>query len=141
MPVSTENLPGTSKAARQPRPWIAISVVIVLPVIALTLVSRLAQNGPRITLSTCLKDAMFLREGAPVFLAGSQIGYVAATTQDRNCPAKATLVMTDPAVEIPSDSTVSLTLSKLTGETEMVIDRSRASGPKIENGGVLQSTH
>jgi ABC-type transporter Mla subunit MlaD len=140
MPASTGNLQTAPKSPRRPRPWIAISVVIVLPVIGLTVVSRLAQNGPRMTISTCLEDAMFLREGAPVLLTGTQIGYVAATTQDRTCPAKATLVLTDPEVTIPSDSIVSLTLSKVTGETEMVIDRSRAFGPKIENGGVLRST-
>jgi hypothetical protein len=35
---------------------------------------------------------------------------------------------------------MSLALSHVTGETEMVIDRSHASGAEIENGGVLRST-
>ena len=136
-----------SKAERKPRPWIAISVVIVLPVIGLILVSRLAQNGPRLTFSTCMQDAMFLREGAPVKLGETQIGYVAATTQDRSCPAKGTIVITDPDVRIPADSTTSLTLSKVTGETEMVINLNPSSkatsetATEIRNGGVLRSTH
>jgi ABC-type transporter Mla subunit MlaD len=140
MPASPENTNAAPQAKRKPRPWVVISVVIVLPVIGLTLVSRLAQNGPRVTITTCLQGAMFLREGAPVRLAGTQIGYVAATTQDRSCPAKATIVLTDPDIKIPRDSTMSLALSQLTGETEMVIDRSHASGAKIENGDVLRST-
>jgi ABC-type transporter Mla subunit MlaD len=140
MPPSPEGTNAAPQVKRKSRPWVAISVVIVLPVIGLTLVSRLAQNGPRVTITTCLQDAMFLREGAPVRLAGTQIGYVAATTQDRSCPAKATIVLTDPDIQIPRDSTMSLALSQVTGETEMVIDRSHASGAKIENGGVLRST-
>ena len=140
MPASPENTNTAPQVTRKPRPWVVISVVIVLPVIGLTLVSRLAQNGPRVTITTCLQDAMFLREGAPVRLAGTQIGYVAATTQDRSCPAKATIVLTDPDIRIPRDSTMSLALSQVTGETEMVVDRSHASGAEIENGGVLRST-
>jgi ABC-type transporter Mla subunit MlaD len=140
MPDSPENAKPAPQLERKPRSWVAISVVIVLPVIGLTLVSRLARNGPRVTITTCLQDAMFLREGAPVRLAGIQIGYVAATTQDRACPAKATLVLTDPDAKIPRDSTTSLALSPVTGETEMVIDRSHTAGAEIENGGVLRST-
>jgi ABC-type transporter Mla subunit MlaD len=140
MPASPRNANAAPQVKRKTRPWVVISVVIVLPVIGLTLVSRLAQNGPRITITTCLQDAMFLREGAPVRLAGTQIGYVAATTQDRSCPAKATIVLTDPDIKIPRDSTMSLALSQVTGETEMVIDRSHASGAEVENGGVLRST-
>jgi ABC-type transporter Mla subunit MlaD len=141
MPVSPESIKAAPQVRRKPRPWVAISVVLVLPVICLTLVSRLAQHGPRVTITTCLQDAMFLREGAPVLLAGTQIGYVAATTQDRSCPAKATIVLTDPDTKVPRDSTTSLALSQVTGETEMVIDRSHTSGTEIENGGVLRSTH
>jgi ABC-type transporter Mla subunit MlaD len=140
MPASPENTKAAPQVKRKPRPWITISVIIVLPVIGLTLASRLAQNGPRVTITTCLQDAMFLREGAPVLWAGTQIGCVAATTQDHRCPAKATFVLTDPDIKIPRDSTMSLALSHVTGETEMVIDRSHASGAEIENGSVLRST-
>ncbi|HZR56452.1 MAG TPA: MlaD family protein [Terriglobales bacterium] len=132
-----------SQGQRKSRPWIAITAIIIFPVIGLTLVSRLAQNGPRTTFSTCLQDAMFLREGAPVFLSGNQIGYVAATTKDQNCPARATAVITDSEAKIPVDSTTSLTLSKVTGETEMVINMGRTpeTTAKLKNGGVLHSTH
>jgi ABC-type transporter Mla subunit MlaD len=140
MPASPTNTNAAPQVNRKTRPWVVISVVIVLPVIGLTLASRLAHNGPRITITTCLQDAMFLREGAPVRLAGLQIGYVAATTQDRSCPAKATIVLTDPDIKIPRDSTMSLAQSQVTGETEMVIDRSHASGAEVENGGALRST-
>jgi ABC-type transporter Mla subunit MlaD len=146
MPTSSQ-ISVPLKDQRKSRPWIAITVVIILPIIGLTLLSRLAQNGPRLTFSTCMQDAMFLREGAPVLLAGTQIGYVAATTQDRSCPAKATIVVTDPDAKIPADSTTSLTLSKVTGETEMVINTDRSPGTasetsgKIKNGGVLRSIH
>jgi ABC-type transporter Mla subunit MlaD len=146
MPTSSQ-ISVPLKDQRKSRPWIAITVVIVLPILGLTLLSRLAQNGPRLTFSTCMQDAMFLREGAPVLLAGIQIGYIAATTQDRSCPAKATIVITDPDAKIPSDSTTSLTLSKVTGETEMVINTNLTSGKiseaseMIKNGGVLRSIH
>jgi ABC-type transporter Mla subunit MlaD len=136
-----------SKGERKTRPWIAISVVIVLPVVGLILVSRLAQNGPRLTFSTCMQDAMFLREGAPVFLAENQIGYVAATTKDQSCPAKATIVITDSDAKIAADSVTSLRLSRVTGETEMVINTKSTSGidsdtaSQLRNGGVLRSTH
>ncbi|MCU1297308.1 MAG: hypothetical protein JWO91_1586 [Acidobacteriaceae bacterium] len=90
-----------------------------------------------------MQDAMFLREGAPVKLGETQIGYVAATTQDRSCPAKAKIVITDPDAKIPADSTTSLVLSKVTGETEMVINTNSTSeaATKLQNGGVLRSTH
>lgn len=134
-----------SKPKLKSRPWIAISAVIVLPVIGLILVSRLAQSGPRLTFSTCMKDAMFLREGAPVQMAGKQIGYVGATTQDDACPAKATVVITDPDARILADSTTSLILSKVTGETEMVINPTLVSGVQsptlLQSGGTLPSTH
>jgi ABC-type transporter Mla subunit MlaD len=146
MPTSSQ-ISDLLKGERKPRPWIAISVVIVLPVIGLMLVSRLAQNGPRLTFSTCMQDAMFLREGAPVFLGENQIGYVAATTKDQSCPAKATIVITDSEANILANSTTSLRLSKITGETEMVINTNSTSGAvsesatKLQNGGVLRSTH
>jgi phospholipid/cholesterol/gamma-HCH transport system substrate-binding protein len=89
-------------------------------------------------------DAMNLRPGAPVRLAGVEIGSVEsvrARPELKDAPAEVVLVLS-PSYElkIPNDSTASVASAGILGPTYVEIDVTGTSGPPIGAAAVLKTT-
>jgi phospholipid/cholesterol/gamma-HCH transport system substrate-binding protein len=94
-------------------------------------------------LKSCFDDAGGLRAGAPVQIAGVNVGTVhgvRAHPQDRNCPAEVEMVLaTTYDLRIPKDSIAETNTAGLLGEVYLNIDTSHAVGLPVENYGYLRS--
>jgi hypothetical protein len=115
--------------------------VVLIALIALLLVRK--PFGSKLVVKAYFSDAMSLRPGAPVRLAGVDIGSVKsvrARPELKEAPAEVVMVLT-PLYElkIPSDSIASLATAGILGETYVQIDAARASGPPLEANAVLKT--
>ena len=119
----------------------ALTVIGVILLVVLFIVLR--PFGHRLIVKTYFANAMGLRAGAPVRLAGVAIGSVKnvrARPEMREAPAEVTMELSPPyEVRIPSDSTVLLETAGVMGETLVEIDTRGASGPPVESSAVLRS--
>jgi hypothetical protein len=91
--------------------------------------------GHKLVVKAYFSNAMSLRNGAPVRLAGVDVGSVRsvrARPELKEAPAEVVMVLT-PAYElkIPNDSTVSLATTGVLGSTYVEIDVAHASGAPI----------
>jgi phospholipid/cholesterol/gamma-HCH transport system substrate-binding protein len=104
-------------------------------------VGRLAFS--RHHLKACFNDVQGVHSGAPVRLAGVDIGtvrHVRANPQNKYCPAEIEIdVATSYEIGIPRDSMVEVATAGVLGETYIQIDSSQASGPPIEDYGYLRA--
>jgi len=115
-------------------------------VVLITLIALLLERKPfghEIVIKAYFSDAMSLRAGASVRLAGVDIGSVKsvrARPELKEAPAEVVMVLA-PSYElkIPNDSTASLTTAGILGETYVQIDAARASGPPLEANAVLKT--
>jgi ABC-type transporter Mla subunit MlaD len=101
-------------------------------------------HGQRLAVRSCFADAGQLKEGSRVFVAGVKVGYVSRMSThpgNRACAVEAEMVL-DSAYQfnIPADSTVSLATAA-SGESEADIHIENASGPPLEQGGMLKAGH
>lgn len=129
---SSPRLPGSVIAAA--------FAVIVLLIFSAELTWR--HHAQRLAVRTCFQDAVPLKEGAPVSVAGVKVGYVSRMSThpgDRECAVEAEMVL-DHAYQftIPTDSTVSVETTG-SGKTQAIIHIENASGPPLEPGGMLKS--
>jgi phospholipid/cholesterol/gamma-HCH transport system substrate-binding protein len=106
----------------------------------------LALRGPaghRLELTTYFADDQGLRRGAPVRLAGVDVGSITVIRvrpELRDNPAEVKLtLLTDYELKVPNDSTISLNRSGVLGETFAEIDVHEAVGPAVANHGTLKS--
>ena len=94
-----------------------------------------------LVVKTYFDDAKGLREGAPVRLAGVDIGRVTsvrARPEMRDSPAEVVMLISTPyPLNIPRDATVSLARAGLLGETYPQIEIQAAGGPPAVTGAVL----
>jgi phospholipid/cholesterol/gamma-HCH transport system substrate-binding protein len=94
-------------------------------------------------LKSCLVDAGGLRPGAPVRIAGVDVGtvrQVRANPQNKWCPAEIEMdLATSYEISIPKDSLVEIGRAGILGEAYANIDATNASGPAIEEYGYLKS--
>ena len=126
--------------------WTRLRVTLVagLP-LAILVAVLLAKwtSGHKIVVKTYFANAMGLRAGAPVRLAGIDIGSVRSVRvrpEMKETPAEVVLVLT-PSYElsIPNDSTASVETAGVLGETYVDIDVGHASGPPILPNTVLRT--
>jgi phospholipid/cholesterol/gamma-HCH transport system substrate-binding protein len=126
------------------RAYLRVAGVAALALIVLGAV--LLVNNPfrrKIVVKAYFGNAMTLRVGAPVRLAGVEIGSVEsvrARPELKEAPAEVVMLLT-PSYElnIPSDSTASLETAGALGETYVEIDVGHASGPTIGSNAVLRT--
>jgi phospholipid/cholesterol/gamma-HCH transport system substrate-binding protein len=101
---------------------------------------RLFSHG--IELKVYFQNANGLRAGAPVRLAGVEVGKVTsvrARPEMQAAPAEVTMKLQTPyRLNIPNDSTVSLDTAGVLGETYAEINVLGASGASVKNGEVLK---
>jgi ABC-type transporter Mla subunit MlaD len=120
-----------------------ITVVIgclVLVIFSTELVWR--HHAQRLAVRACFADAGQLKEGSRVYVAGVKVGYVSRLSThpgDRDCAVEAEMVL-DSAYQfnIPADSTISLATAS-SGQTQANIHIEDASGPPLEQGGMLKA--
>jgi ABC-type transporter Mla subunit MlaD len=115
---------------------------IVLLIFSTELVWR--HHAKRLAVRACFADPGQLKEGARVYVAGVKVGYVSRMSThpgDRDCAVEAEMVL-DTAYQfnIPADSTISLATAA-SGQTQADIHIENASGPPLEQGGVLRAVH
>jgi phospholipid/cholesterol/gamma-HCH transport system substrate-binding protein len=115
--------------------------VVLIALIALLLVWK--PFGNKLVVKAYFSDAMSLRPGAPVRLAGVDIGSVKsvrARPELKEAPPEVVVVLS-PLYElkIPNDSIASLATAGILGETYVQIDAARASGPPLEANAVLKT--
>jgi len=126
--------------------WRAVRISALVGVPVLALMGWLIVQKPlshRIVIKAYFTDAMGLRTGAVVRLAGVDVGSVKsvrARPEMKEVPAEVVMVLT-PSYElkIPNDATASLATAGVLGDTYVAIDASHASGPPIGTSGVLEA--
>jgi phospholipid/cholesterol/gamma-HCH transport system substrate-binding protein len=100
-------------------------------------------SGYKSTLRTHFNDAQGLRAGAPVRVAGVDVGRVSSVRvrQDlRDKPAEVTMsLQTSYELKIPSDAVVRLESDGVLGQIYPEIDITGATAPAAKNGGTLKS--
>jgi phospholipid/cholesterol/gamma-HCH transport system substrate-binding protein len=118
---------------------IAVAVAVVALAVLLGYPRLFAH---RIELKVYFQNANGLRAGAPVRLAGVEVGRVTsvrARPEIQAAPAEVTLRLQTPyELNIPNDSTVSLETAGVLGETFAEINILGASGAPVKNHGVLK---
>ena len=89
------------------------------------------------------QDIQGLRDGAPVRLAGVEIGTVKKVQirpERRDAPAEVTMSIQTPyELKIPNDAIVSVSSAGVFGPSFADIDIRSTSGPPVQRGGVLKS--
>ena len=125
-------------------PWVCLSIVILAIVAALAFVNWWPPHPrTRMVLKSWVKDAAGLHEGAPVRLAGDEIGYVRtveAHPDNREYPGYIEMAITAPyELRIPQDSLAAVKAAGFLQSSYVDIDASKATGPAIANGGTLPS--
>jgi phospholipid/cholesterol/gamma-HCH transport system substrate-binding protein len=116
-------------------------VAIAIAVVFILVRTRISTH--RIELKTYFRDAQGLRVGAPVRVAGVDIGSVRSVRVRPELRENAAEVIMDVRtpykLEIPRDSIASLATAGVFGPTFVEIDVAGASGEVAANGAVLKS--
>lgn len=140
------HFPAQKEGERAHMDWtsVRVSLVIGLGVLllgAFLLVKKPIRHQTRVT--AYFANAMSLRPGAPVRLAGVDIGSVEsvrARPELKEAPAEVVMVL-GPSYELnlPSDSTALLETDGLLGQTYVDIDVAHSSGAPIGSNAVLKT--
>jgi ABC-type transporter Mla subunit MlaD len=115
---------------------VGVAVGVLLPFI-------LRPMGHKVRVTTYFADAAGLREGAPVRIAGVDVGSVRSVRvrpELRETPAEVVMVLITPyEMKIPNDATVSVATAGVLGNAYAEIDVAKASGAPIGANAVLKS--
>ena len=121
---------------------VKIAAIVAVPLM-LILVFAPRFGHRRIVLKAYFTNAMGLRTGAPVRLAGVDIGSVKsvqAMPERKQFPVEVVMLVNPPYdLRIPNDSAATLETAGVLGETYVDINAAAASGPPIGNGGTLKT--
>jgi ABC-type transporter Mla subunit MlaD len=122
-------------------------VVVAMAVLTAAIAFAVLTGYPRlfahrIELRVYFQNANGLRAGAPVRLAGVEVGRITsvrARPEMQAAPAEVTMRLRTPyELSIPNDATVSLDTVGVLGETFAEINVMGASGVPVKNGGILK---
>lgn len=121
----------------------AILLIIILLGLAILIFPIAKPFAHRTMLKSYFANADGLRSGAPVRLAGVEVGSVRtvrARPELRDGFAEVVMALvTDYDLRIPTDATASIFRAGVLGETYVDIDANGASGPPTHNGDVLKT--
>lgn len=125
------------------RRTIRVASLTVIPLVLATTFFVFKPSAHQLILKTYFTNAMGLRPGAKVRLAGLDIGDVKAVNlrlENRQSPVEVVMGFSNPAkLMIPNDSAASLQTAGVLGETFVDIDTSNAIGPPVTENYVLKS--
>lgn len=117
--------------------------IIVIAVTAVFLFARARLSGHRLELKANFHNAQGLRQGAPVRVAGVDVGSVSSVRVRPELRENAAEVVMDVhtpyELKIPRDSVATLQTAGVLGPTFIEIDVAGASGEPANNGTVLKS--
>jgi len=126
--------------------WTFLRVATVAGLALAVLVAALLVKKPfghKTVVKAYFINAMSLRAGAPVRLAGVDVGSVEsvrARPELKEAPAEVVMVLTPSyEIKIPNDATASLETAGVFGETYVEIDARHAFGAPIGPNAVLQT--
>jgi phospholipid/cholesterol/gamma-HCH transport system substrate-binding protein len=119
-------------------------IIAAAAIAAVTLFATLAKpHEERLDLKCYFQNAQGLRPGARVRVAGVEVGSVTSVRvrpELRDHPAEVSMNLDTPyELKIPSDSVVTLEGAGVFGEVFPQIDIQGATGPPVQNGGILRS--
>lgn len=124
----------------------ALRIGIVATIAILALVAFLPTSGwlrHKTVLKAYFTDGMGLRAGAPVRLAGVEIGSVRSVRvrpELKSAPVEVVMVLTPSyKLDIPNDSVASLATAGILGETYVRIDTTNASGLPVAPDAVIRT--
>lgn len=121
---------------------IAIATIAVAILVTFTLVRR---RTHAMQLTTYMADGQALRAGAPVRLAGVDVGFVKSVRvrpELKDNPVEVLMSIDTPyELNIPQDAVVVLETAGVLGEPFPSIQIKNTSGPPVGNHGVLKSTN
>ena len=117
------------------------AIIVVLAVTLFMRFGRARLSGHKFELKTYIQDANCQHEGAPVRLAGVDIGTVSNVRADPSLrDSEILMTVTTPyELKIPNDATVSLATAGVLGERFVEIDVRNATGAPLVSGGVLKA--
>jgi phospholipid/cholesterol/gamma-HCH transport system substrate-binding protein len=119
-----------------------VAVIVAVPLL-LVIVFLPRFGHHRTVIKAYFNNAMGLRAGAPVRLAGVDIGTVKsveAIPELKQLPVEVVMLVGPPYdLRIPNDSTANLETAGVLGETYVDINAAAASGPPLGNGGTLKT--
>ena len=120
---------------------ISTAPVVIAVLIVLSPLNRIFDH--KLELKTYFQNSVSLRDGAPVRLAGVEVGRVRSVRvrpTAKEAPVEVVMVIQTPyEIQIPSDSIVTLGTEGVLGQTYAEIDARNASGPSIGDHGFLTS--
>lgn len=97
----------------------------------------------QLEVKSCFNDVQGLRQGAPVRIAGVDVGTVRrvrANPPRKDCPAEVEMTLTTAyEISIPKDSIAGIDTAGVLGESFVSIDISQATGAPVENYGYLKT--
>lgn len=120
-----------------------LGLIVLVGVASLVLffVPRLGYK--RTTLKTCFRNAEGLRSGAPVRIAGVEVGIVdrvEVQPEQRECPASVEFTLNTPyKLSVPNDAVAKVEQLGFLGQYYLEIDISKATGSAIQDDAVLRS--
>lgn len=124
----------------------AVRVFAVIGVVAVGLIVLFLIRKPlshKLVVKAYFANAMGLRPGAPVRMAGVNIGSVQAVRarpEMKEAPAEVVMLLTPSYdLKVPNDSTASVSTEGVLGPAYVSIDVSHASGSPIGTNGVLHT--
>jgi ABC-type transporter Mla subunit MlaD len=123
------------------RPTVMIVLAALVGVVFFVILARPSRHILRLT--CYFQKASGLKVGAPVALAGVEVGSVTSVRvrpELREHPAEVMMLLRTPyELKIPSDSIVTLETAGVLGETFPEIEFKAATGPPIQDGGTLKT--
>lgn len=126
--------------------WKAIRVLSLMAVVSAGLIAVFFVGRPfthKVVVKAYFSDGMDLREGAPVRMAGVDIGHVRTVRvrpELRESPVEITMVLAPSyQIQIPNDSVATLSTAGLLGATYVTLDISSAIGPPVQSGAVIKT--
>lgn len=126
--------------------WKTLRVLSLMAVVSVGLIALLFIRRPfthKLVVKAYFSDGMDLRAGAPVRMAGVDIGHVKTVRvrpELREAPVEVTMVLAQSyQIQIPNDSAATLSTAGLLGATYVALDISSAMGPPVQSGAVIKT--
>jgi phospholipid/cholesterol/gamma-HCH transport system substrate-binding protein len=138
---SRDNLVAARNLHMRKAIWIGVAILLALAAIVSIPFAKRSRRGVQV--QAYFQNVAGLQVGAPVRIAGVEVGRVTAIRvrpELRDNPAEVSISLDrSHMLDIPSDSVASLSTEGVLGPAFVDIDIRNASGPPLQNGAVLKT--